>query len=110
MRALVVGGGIAGLAAAHAFARAGLDVTLVDAAPRLGGKIATERGDGFIVERGPDSFLTARPTARRGYLRAVHRLLVDYGRQLVAFGVEELPAWATPLRSGACSEVPRWQI
>ncbi len=63
MRALVVGGGIAGLAAAHAFSRAGLDVTLVDAAPRLGGKIVTERGDGFIVERGPDSFLTARPTA-----------------------------------------------
>lgn len=63
MRALVVGGGIAGLAAAHAFARAGLDVALVEAAPRLGGKIATERGDGFIIERGPDSFLTARPAA-----------------------------------------------
>ena len=57
------GGGIAGLAAAWALTRAGASVTLVEAAPRLGGKIATERIDGFVVERGPDAFLAAPPAA-----------------------------------------------
>ncbi len=63
LKALVSGGGIAGLAAAWALTRAGASVTLVEAAPRLGGKIATEWIDGFLVERGPDAFLTAPPTA-----------------------------------------------
>ena len=63
LKALVSGGGIAGLAAAWALTRAGASVTLVEAAPRLGGKIATERIDGFLVERGPDAFLTAPPAA-----------------------------------------------
>jgi len=58
-----VGGGITGLAAAHALVRSGVAVTLVEAESRLGGKIATERIDGFLVERGPDAFLTARPSA-----------------------------------------------
>jgi oxygen-dependent protoporphyrinogen oxidase len=60
---LVVGGGITGLVAAHDLARAGVPVTLVEAGPRLGGKIATERVDGFLVEAGPDSFLATRPAA-----------------------------------------------
>ena len=40
-RVLVVGGGIAGLAAAVALVDAGSDVELWEAGPRLGGKIAT---------------------------------------------------------------------
>lgn len=56
MSVLVVGGGVAGLAAAHALTRAGVPVTLVEASARLGGKVGTDRVDGFLVERGPDSF------------------------------------------------------
>lgn len=63
MRALVCGGGITGLAAARALGRAGIAVTLVEAGPRLGGKIGTERIDGFVVERGPDAFLVTPPAA-----------------------------------------------
>lgn len=63
MRVLVAGGGITGLAAAHALVRAGADVTLVERSSTLGGKVATDRADGFLIERGPDSFLTLRPAA-----------------------------------------------
>ncbi len=63
MRVLVAGGGITGLAAAHALARAGVDVTVAERSWALGGKIATERVDGLVIEHGPDSFLTVRPAA-----------------------------------------------
>lgn len=74
-RVAIVGGGIAGLAAAHALVRSpgpgrgsgtrGPEpaVTLVEAGERPGGKIATERLDGFLVEAGADSFGTRRPGA-----------------------------------------------
>ena len=69
MKLVVVGGGITGLAAAHrAVELAGerglsLDLTLLEAGDRLGGTIATERRDGFLVECGPDSFLSEKPWA-----------------------------------------------
>jgi oxygen-dependent protoporphyrinogen oxidase len=75
----VVGGGIAGLAAAHhavEVARARglpLDLTLIEARDRLGGTIETERTDGFLVEAGPDSFLSEKPWA----LALCRRLGVD---------------------------------
>ncbi|MDO8700491.1 MAG: protoporphyrinogen oxidase, partial [Deltaproteobacteria bacterium] len=68
---VVVGGGIAGLAAANRIVeiknetRLALDVTLLEAGPRLGGTIATERVGDFIVEAGPDSFITEKPWALR---------------------------------------------
>jgi oxygen-dependent protoporphyrinogen oxidase len=67
LEVVVLGGGIAGLAAAHRLlhvqgdAMRGLRVTLVEADDRLGGKIVTERIDGFVIEGGPDSFLATKP-------------------------------------------------
>ena len=40
-----------------------LDLTLLEAGDRLGGIIQTERRDGFLVEGGPDSFLSEKPWA-----------------------------------------------
>jgi len=62
-RAAVVGGGIAGLAAAWELHRAGVRVTLLESSPRLGGVIVTKRSGGWILEGGPDSFLTTKPGA-----------------------------------------------
>ncbi len=62
-RSLVVGGGIAGLTAALRLAQAGRRVTLLEASDAFGGKIRTDRIDGFLLEAGPDSFMTARPSA-----------------------------------------------
>jgi oxygen-dependent protoporphyrinogen oxidase len=69
MRLVVVGGGVSGLAAAHRAVelqreRGGpLELTVLEAADRLGGTIQTERREGFLVECGPDSFLSEKPWA-----------------------------------------------
>jgi oxygen-dependent protoporphyrinogen oxidase len=60
---VVIGGGIAGLAAAHDLAAAGRHVRVLDAAPVPGGVMQTEREDGWVVDRGPDSFLVQKPAA-----------------------------------------------
>ena len=62
MKAVVVGGGIAGLAAARRLEALLPDaaVALVEREPRLGGKLLTERVDGFVIEGAPDSFLSRK--------------------------------------------------
>ena len=68
-RVLVIGGGIAGLAAAHRLTELAnqqsldIELTLLEASSRLGGSIATERIGDFLVEAGPDSFITEKPSA-----------------------------------------------
>jgi oxygen-dependent protoporphyrinogen oxidase len=70
-RIVVIGGGIAGLAAAHRLVelrnerRLDLEITLLEASSRFGGCIATDRVGDFLVEAGPDSFITEKPWALR---------------------------------------------
>lgn len=68
MRIAIVGGGIAGLAAAFEIEKAraenpGIHYTLYESRPRLGGSLASEVVDGAVLEEGPDSFLTEKPAA-----------------------------------------------
>jgi len=65
---IIIGGGIAGLAAAYRIQKeisegAPLECILLEGGDRFGGKIATERSDGFVIERGPDSFISQKPAA-----------------------------------------------
>jgi oxygen-dependent protoporphyrinogen oxidase len=53
---LVVGGGISGLVCAAALQKSGVDVQLVEAAPRFGGVIHSANRDGYLIEHGPQSF------------------------------------------------------
>jgi oxygen-dependent protoporphyrinogen oxidase len=62
-RAVVVGGGAAGLACAYELHKGGARVTVVER-EALGGVIRTERHGDFLVEGGPDSFLTTKPWAK----------------------------------------------
>jgi protoporphyrinogen/coproporphyrinogen III oxidase len=69
-RIAIIGGGIAGLSAAFYLEkarRAGADLqwALFEKSDRLGGVIQTERHDGFVIEAGPDSFLSIKPDAAR---------------------------------------------
>ena len=67
MRLVIVGGGIAGLTAAHRAVEISrergtpLELTVLEARDRLGGTIETEHAGGFLVETGPDSFLSEKP-------------------------------------------------
>lgn len=63
---LIVGGGISGLVAAESLVRADprVRVTVVEASTRLGGIIGTERTGGFVMERGPDVVVAAKPATR----------------------------------------------
>jgi phytoene dehydrogenase-like protein len=58
---VVVGGGLAGLAAARRLDRAGVDWVLVEAAGRVGGRVVTDVVDGFRLDRGFQVLNTAYP-------------------------------------------------
>jgi protoporphyrinogen/coproporphyrinogen III oxidase len=65
-RIAIIGGGIAGLSAAYFLEKgrkggAEIEWTLFEKSNRLGGVIKTEHRDGFVLEAGPDSFLTIKP-------------------------------------------------
>jgi oxygen-dependent protoporphyrinogen oxidase len=64
-RIVIIGGGISGLAAAHRVLELNqtAQVTILEASDRLGGTIQTEHRDGFLIERGPDSFISEKPHA-----------------------------------------------
>jgi oxygen-dependent protoporphyrinogen oxidase len=64
MKVAVIGGGIAGVSAAYELVRTGVEFTLYEASGRLGGIVETVRRDGFVVECGPDSWVTEKPWAR----------------------------------------------
>lgn len=68
MRTAIIGGGIAGLAAAYELekargAGAAVEYRLYEVRGRLGGSLASEIVDGAVLEEGPDSFLTEKPAA-----------------------------------------------
>jgi phytoene dehydrogenase-like protein len=58
---VIVGGGLAGLAAARRLDRAGVDWLLVEASDRLGGRVATDVIDGWRLDRGFQVLNTAYP-------------------------------------------------
>ncbi|MEP6570004.1 MAG: protoporphyrinogen oxidase [Acidobacteriota bacterium] len=68
-RVVIIGGGITGLAAAHRLLERScesgkqLELTLLEAGPRLGGIVETHERNGFLIERGPDSFISEKPAA-----------------------------------------------
>jgi protoporphyrinogen oxidase len=59
----IIGGGITGLATAfylQEYTCGSVDITLIESSPRLGGKIASAQERGFVIDGGPDSFLTRK--------------------------------------------------
>lgn len=65
MNVVVIGAGISGLIAAYELERAGIKPILLEASDRVGGRVATDEVDGFLLDRGFQVLLTAYPEARR---------------------------------------------
>lgn len=60
-RVVIIGAGLAGLAAARRLKAAGYDVLVLDKGRRIGGRISTRRADGYLFNHGAQ-FVTARST------------------------------------------------
>ncbi|MEU3253952.1 NAD(P)/FAD-dependent oxidoreductase [Streptomyces sp. NPDC006997] len=61
---VVVGAGVAGLSAAHRLTRAGVRTAVLEAAPRVGGRMSTEQVDGFLLDRVGRLLSTSYPELR----------------------------------------------
>lgn len=70
---VVLGGGIAGLSAAYAAHRRGWSVRVLETRREVGGKVHSERKDGYLLEWGPNSFLGSHHT--------IWQLIGDLGLQ-----------------------------
>lgn len=70
-KVVIIGGGITGLTAAFYLQKAvrnhhlPIELQLIDASHRLGGKMQTIIRDGYTIERGPDSFLERKTSVIR---------------------------------------------
>jgi oxygen-dependent protoporphyrinogen oxidase len=68
-RIAIIGGGISGLSAANRLVEHSArlkplpEIVLLEASSRPGGIVRTERRDGFVMEAGPDSFISEKPEA-----------------------------------------------
>lgn len=62
---VIVGAGLAGLSAAVHLHRAGVVTTVCEAADGVGGRVRTDRRDGFLLDRGFQVLLPAYPELRR---------------------------------------------
>ncbi|MEO8877916.1 MAG: protoporphyrinogen oxidase, partial [Polyangiaceae bacterium] len=68
-RIVIVGGGLSGLTCARAISIASakknerVAISVLESANRFGGIIGTDRHDGFVLDHGPDGWVTNKPEA-----------------------------------------------
>jgi protoporphyrinogen/coproporphyrinogen III oxidase len=86
MHVVIVGGGIAGLAAAYFLRDSGASVTVLEGAGRLGGKLAVSEIGGVAVDEGAEALLLTRPEGAG--------LVADLGLDLVPAGTTSAVIWS----------------
>ncbi|MCS7033011.1 MAG: FAD-dependent oxidoreductase [Phycisphaerae bacterium] len=62
---IIVGAGLAGLCAARTLNLAGIPVTIFESSDEVGGRVRTDRVDGFLLDRGFQVYLTSYPEGQR---------------------------------------------
>jgi oxygen-dependent protoporphyrinogen oxidase len=100
---VVIGGGVSGLAAAHRLAelcrpRPQFEIVLLEASARLGGTVRTIRRDGFLLEAGPDAFISEKPEA--------HELAKRLGLSANVIGTNERHRRSFVVRGGRLHPTP----
>jgi phytoene dehydrogenase-like protein len=99
---VIVGAGLAGLACARRLKEANVPVLVLEAQDQVGGRIRTDRVDGFLLDRGFQVFLTAYPEAARVLDYGALALRTFYPGALVQIGGRRYrfaDPWRRPLRS-----------
>ena len=91
MRVIVVGGGAAGLAAAHALGRRGIPAVVFEAGPRAGGRIAGDEVDGCRIDTGAQMF-SSTYTTTIGLCRELGVPLERFAPTIGFFGKDEFHA------------------
>jgi protoporphyrinogen/coproporphyrinogen III oxidase len=94
---VIVGGGIAGLAAAYELSRQGVGCVVLERRARAGGVIFSEQVGGFTIDGGPDSLLVQKPAG----IQLCEEL--GLGARLVP---TKLPRLAYILRAGRLHALP----
>ncbi|MEE8581265.1 MAG: FAD-dependent oxidoreductase, partial [Myxococcota bacterium] len=98
---LVLGAGVAGLAAALMLEARGRDVLLIDAADAPGGVMRSDRVGGFLVERGPNTIQVKPPLrallAEQGLEAALTRAAPESRRRCLVRGGRLIPVPMNPL-------------
>jgi phytoene dehydrogenase-like protein len=64
-RVLIIGAGLAGLACARRLTQSGIACTVLEGSDDVGGRVQTDRMEGFQLDRGFQVFLTGYPEARQ---------------------------------------------
>jgi oxygen-dependent protoporphyrinogen oxidase len=95
---LVVGAGISGLTTAFQLTRRGLAVEVIDASPRAGGVIGSERRNGILYERGPNSILDTGPF--------INELLAELGILSERVEMNAIAAKRFLVRAGTLTALP----
>lgn len=62
---IIIGAGLAGLCCARELIAAGLSVSVLEASDGVGGRVRTDRVDGFLLDRGFQVLLTAYPECQK---------------------------------------------
>jgi oxygen-dependent protoporphyrinogen oxidase len=109
-KVVIIGGGIAGMTTAFYLQKIiqenqlPIEIKLIEASHRLGGKLQTVVRDGFIIERGPDSFL-AHKTSMIRLAKEVgmeHLLVPSWAGKSYVLANEELH----PMPGGSIMGIP----
>jgi phytoene dehydrogenase-like protein len=98
----IVGGGLAGLCCARQLAANGIACRILEASDRVGGRVATDRQDGFLLDRGFQVFLTSYPEAQSVLDFDALKLAPFASGALVHYGGKRrrlVDAWRQPLRA-----------
>jgi phytoene dehydrogenase-like protein len=103
-KAVVVGGGPAGLMAASRLAEGGFETLLLEAGPHLGGRAASEERGGFVLNQGPHALYVGGPAGRELKASGVE---LDWWQPASAASV--FPREGKPKRTpGGSGQLGRW--
>ena len=63
-KALIIGAGVAGLSCGLSLHKAGIPFSIIEASDGIGGRVRSDKVDGYILDRGFQIFLTSYPEAK----------------------------------------------